>query len=289
VTGVRRSPPASPGTRTAIVQGLAAVGAGVANNALIQVLASLPTAQILILRAAGTLVVLAPALLVQGLRRPTPLALIRGAAEAVGTLLLVTALTLSSLSFVSTIMMTIPIGVMAAASVLTGDPLSGRGRMLILLSFGAALLATAPTLTGNAIGALSAIGAALCYIVRDLLTRMYPTTASSLEMSLLGSVMTLLATLVVFDPARWQPVPVAQWGTVGGMVLLYVASNLLIVAATRYGPAALVAATRYSAVIWAVLFDLILFRHVPSALTLGAAGAIILFGLGLTRTERRRA
>ncbi len=284
---VSKTDPAAAGTRRAIVQGLAAVGAGVGNNALVQMLSSLPTAQIVILRAASTIILLAPLVVVQGLRIPTRIAVIRGALEAAGTLLLVIALVLSSLSFVSTIMMIIPVGVMSAASVFIGEPISWRGRVLVLLSFGAALLATAPVLSSNTTGAASAICSALCYIARDLLTRKYPTIASSFEMSLLASGLTLLAIFLVFDPARWQPVPMTLWPTVGGMVILYVVSNLLIVAATRHGPATLVASTRYSAVIWAVLFDLALFKHIPTAMTLAAAGAIILCGLGLTFTERR--
>jgi drug/metabolite transporter (DMT)-like permease len=70
------------------------------------------------------------------------------------------------------------------------------------------------------------------------------------------------------------------------MVGLYVASNLLIVSATRYGPATLVAATRYSAVIWAVLLDLVLFNRSPGVITMISAAAIGAFGLCLIRTER---
>ena len=50
----------------------------------------------------------------------------------------------------------------------------------------------------------------------------------------------------------------------------------------------MVAATRYSAVIWAALFDFLLFDLPPRPLTLVGAALIAACGIGLVFTERKR-
>ena len=126
------------GAEGAILHGLAAVGAGVANNALIQMLGTLPPLQIVLLRAFGAIAILGPIWLSQRPRVPSRLAILRAGLEAAGTLPLVMALSRATLSFVAMIMMTIPIGVMAVGAFLIGDPVSRRGRGLIFVCFAAA-------------------------------------------------------------------------------------------------------------------------------------------------------
>ncbi len=70
------------------------------------------------------------------------------------------------------------------------------------------------------------------------------------------------------------------------MLALYIASNLLIATATRGGRAPLIAATRYSAVLWAIALDMILLQSLPTPMTLLGAALVVVCGLGLA-TEAR--
>jgi drug/metabolite transporter (DMT)-like permease len=272
--------------RRAIGQALVAVAAGVGNNAFVRALAELPVMQLVLLRAGGALVVLIPVLIWRGLRWPSRFALLRAGVEAAATILLMWALALTSLGFVATISLVIPLGVMFFGAVLMGERLTRRGQGLVLAGFAGALIATTPKLDGNAMGALAALGSAACFILRDLMTRRHGGAISGLEMSATASLMTAAVALLAGGAAHWQPIDAGQAAMVAAMVVLYVLSNLLIVMATQGGRPALVAATRYSSILWAMLADLVLFATAPRPATLIGATIIVVSGLALVRTER---
>jgi drug/metabolite transporter (DMT)-like permease len=274
--------------RRALLQALAAVGAGVGNNAFVHALAHLPLMQLILLRAGGALAVLFPLLVLRGLRVPSRFSLVRAAIEAVASILLIKALALTSLGFVATVSLVIPLGVVLFASVLMDEKLSRRGYLLVLAGFTGAMIATATQFDMNTSGALAALGAAACYVARDLLTRQGGAGESALEMSAMASLMTLaLALLLVAgSPTAWPRLDAGEVAMVAGMVGLYVASNVLIVMATRGGRPGLVAATRYSSVLWAMATDALVFGTSPSQSTLVGAAIIVASGMMLLRQER---
>lgn len=275
------------GESRAIVQGLLAVGAGVGNNALIAALSALPVMQILLLRAGGAVVLLLPLVLWAGLRRPSPFALLRAVIEAIATLLLVVALVTVPLSLVATIMMTIPLGVMWGATLFLGERLTWVGQLLVVAGFAGAALATAPAIGGDTAGAAAALGSAGCFVIRDLMTRRRRERVSALEMSFCASVVTLLFALLAGGYVDWLPINSAYAAALAGMIALYVASNLLIVAATRNGRPAIIAATRYSSVIWAILLDALVFASWPHPATAIGATVIVVCGVVLIWSENR--
>jgi drug/metabolite transporter (DMT)-like permease len=273
--------------RRAALLALGAVGAGVGNNALVHDLAHLPLLQIIVLRAGGALVVLLPLLLLRGIRLPSRFSLVRAGIEAVGSVLLIQALTLTSLGFVATISLAIPLGVVLLAALLMNDRLTRRGHVLVLTGFAGAMVATGPQLDMNAAGALAALGAAGCYVARDLMTRHRGAGESALEMSAMASLMTLGLALALSGGSTptWPGIDAGQAAKVAGMVVLYVASNVLIVVATQGGRPGLVAAMRYSAVLWAIPIDLVFFDTDPAPATVLGAALITASGLLLLRHE----
>lgn len=283
---------ASAENRGAVWHALGAVAAGVGNNALIHALAAIPLTQLVALRSGGTLIVLLPVLLRQGLRWPSGFSLLRALVEGVASILLIQALAVTSLTFVATISLVIPLGVMALASRMTGERLAWSRQICVLMGFAGALIATGAKLEGNAIGALAALGAALCYVARDLMTRRHGSDGSATEMSAVASLVTLvLALLVTVLPIGggqgWQGLDASQIGMTVAMIGLYIGSNLLIILATQRGNPSMVAAMRYSSVLWAVLADLLLFGTHPGLGTLGGAVIIVASGLALLRPENR--
>lgn len=283
-----QGPPPPPGDRRPLIEGLLATGAGTINNACVKLLAVMPTSQLILLRAVGTIFLLLPLMIRRGLRWPPRVVLARAALEAVATAGLMHALTLAPLSFVATVMMTIPLGVMAMNWLLAGEPLSPRGRILLLLAFSGALIATGPALAGSMEGALSAIFSAGFYVARDLLTSRRASSAPSLELSFTASIATLMLAFAMGVVGDWRPLVAGETGIIAAMIVFYILSNLLIASATRARHSTMVAATRYSAVIWAALFDLVLFDLAPRPLTLVGAALIAACGIGLVFTERKR-
>ena len=274
--------------RRAVLQAFGAVGAGVGNNAFVHALASLPLTQLIVLRAGGALVVLLPLLLLRGARLPSRFSLVRAGIEAAGSVLLIKALAMTSLGFVATVSLVIPLGVVLLATVLMNERLTRRGHLLVLTGCAGAMIATTPQFDTDISGTLAALGAAACYVARDLVTRLHGARESAVEMSAMASLTTLGLALLLLQggTADWSRLDAQQAAMVTGMVGLYVASNVLIVLATRGGRPGLVAATRYSSVLWAMSIDFFFFARPPGGSTLLGAAIITTSGLMLLRHER---
>lgn len=86
---------------------------------------------------------------------------------------------------------------------------------------------------------------------------------------------------VPLDPWSWRPVAVED-------LLLFVAigsagaaGTLLIAAAFRLAPAGFLTPFESSALVWALLLDLLLFRAAPEPIVLAGAAIVVLGGLAL--------
>lgn len=185
------------------------------------------------------------------------------------------------------ISLVIPLGVVLLATVLMNERLTPRGHLLVLTGFAGAMIATTPQFDTDISGTLAALGAATCYVARDLVTRHRGARESAVEMSAMASLMTLGLALLLLQGGTedWSRLDAEQAAMVTGMVSLYVASNVLIVLATQGGRPGLVAATRYSSVLWAMSIDFF-FARTPSGSTLLGAAIITTSGLMLLRHER---
>lgn len=272
----------------AVFLALVAVGAGVGNNAFVSSLAHLPLMQLIALRAGGAVFVLLPFLILRGMRLPSRFSFARAAIEAIGSVLLIKALALTNLGFVATISLAIPLGVVFFATFFLNERLTKRGYLLVLTGFAGAMIATTTQFNTNTFGALSALGAAACYVTRDLLTRQRGAAESPLEMSATANLLTLALALFLVrgGAADWPRLDAGQFGMVAAMACLYAASNVLIVMATRGGRPGLVAATRYSSILWAISIDVLFFATVPAQSTLLGGVIIAASGLMLLRQER---
>lgn len=277
-----------PSESRSVLLGLAAVGAGVGNNAFVKLLPGLPSAELAALRACGAVILFLPLFWRGGLPRLSPAMLLRAAAEGAATILLLLSLSMTSLSLVTTIMMGLPIGVMAVGWFLDGERVSRRSGVFLLLGFAGAALASGPALAGNVTGVLAVLASAGCYVLRDIITRVRLPDARSLDLSFTANSATLLMALGLGLglPRGWvMPLP-GDAPILAAMLALYIASNLLIATATRGGRASLIAATRYSAVLWAIALDMILLQSLPPPMTLLGAALVVVCGLGLATGAR---
>ena len=138
-------------------------------------------------------------------------------------------------------------------------------------------------------GSLYAIGAACCYAVYQILTRMlagedprmllfYPALLGTIVMSGLAP---------AFDwPAHmpWQHVTlIVMGGLVGTM------GHFLFILAFRHAPASALTPFTYMQLVWATLLGWVVYAEFPDAYTLAGMAVIAVSGLLITLHERRRA
>ncbi len=270
----------------AVVQAIAAIGAGVGNNFCIKLLSSIPSAELAVLRSGAISLVLIPLAFRGGRPVINAAILARGLSEAVATVLLLYALSMTSLSLVATIMMAIPIAIMFVSQAFEGERLPISGNLLVLVAFAGALLASGPAFSGNPFGVGAALISAICFAARDLITRLFARHARIIDLSLSANFTTLILALMIASTGHWVLPSASIAVPLLASVVLYIASNLLIAAATKGGRSTLIAATRYTAILWAMLADLLFFKTTPGPAVLGGALLIVLSGLGLVFVER---
>jgi S-adenosylmethionine uptake transporter len=126
------------------------------------------------------------------------------------------------------------------------------------------------------LGIAAIIGSALCYAVNIVLMRHQALSAKPLEINFFQSV-TVMALWLLAIPIMGTPAwPGAQWGWVAIASVLSTAGTLLFAWGYARGEASYLAATEYSAFLWASALGWLVFRERVSSFTL--AGAVLIVG-----------
>jgi len=85
----------------------------------------------------------------------------------------------------------------------------------------------------------------------------------------------------------WVPLHLEHWPLFVGVGVTGALGQHLITEAFRHAPAAVVAPFEYTALLWGVALDLVIWHVLPGAVTLAGGGIVIGAGLYLLRREAR--
>ncbi|WP_448502018.1 DMT family transporter [Sphingomonas sp.] len=164
------------------------------------------------------------------------------------------------------------------AAWLLGEPIRRRTVLASLLALtGVALIligqGRAELGHGAFLGAMAAIGSAICYSWNIVLMRQQALVAAPPEIAFYQSVI-VTAVLALAAPwlAEW---PAGQWAVILSAALLTVASLFLLSWAYARAEASYLAPTEYTAFLWAALLGWLVFAEAVSPWTLGGAVLII--------------
>jgi S-adenosylmethionine uptake transporter len=126
------------------------------------------------------------------------------------------------------------------------------------------------------VGTAAIIGSALCYAVNIVLMRRQALAAAPLEINFFQSLCVLVlwgAAIVLVGPPAW---PGVEWGWIIVACLMSTSGTLLFAWAYARGEASYLAASEYSAFLWASALGWLVFREALSLYTL--AGAVMIVG-----------
>ena len=218
----------------------------------------------------------------------TGLVLLRGAVLGVASLTLGLALRVMPVGETIAIIYLSPFAVIALAVPLLGERVSPLGWFLAVLGFCGVLLVLRPGGGLDPVGVIWALLNAACatayHLMTRLLTRTETTLALLFHVTLVGAVMFALLAI----PSLSGPLPgPAEAGMMFGLGALATLGHFLFAAAYREAPAALVAPINYMHLVWAALLGLLVFGHVPGALTLAGMALIVASGVALALHARR--
>jgi drug/metabolite transporter (DMT)-like permease len=245
----------------------------------------LPVSQILfILGFSGTAVFLVIALLTHApilhsdlLNRPV---IVRTLCEPFAALFFTSAIALTPLSSVVSILMTTPLMVTMGAAIFFGEKVGWRRWTAIMIGFFGVLLILRPGFDSFMPTSLLAVLATIFLAVRDLATRTMQIDISTTTVSIYAFfamgisgffAMPFFSAMVI--PSSIEIVYLISAVFVG--VIGYYA----IVLATRNGDVSVISPFRYSRLVFAMLLSIIILRERPDLLTLSGAAIIVASGI----------
>lgn len=134
------------------------------------------------------------------------------------------------------------------------------------------------------IGAVAILAGAACYALSNLLGRLISRTESSASLVFWATAGLAMVGTALAAPS-WVPVGLEHAWLLAGLAFTGFAGQLAIAEAFRHGQASAIVPFEYSALLWAVALDWLLWSAVPDAWTLGGGALIIASGLYLARSE----
>ncbi len=153
----------------------------------------------------------------------------------------------------------------------------------VLIGYAGVMIAMSPGGSGSYQGYALVLVGSLAYAVLFTSGRVLSATesVSSLVFSYNAGV-GLVACILI--PAFWQPMQMMDWGVVLLLSILSVSGHFAMTYAFSQAEASSIAPLEYSAVLWALLFDALLWQKYPETATL--LGAVIIIGSGLYVLQR---
>jgi drug/metabolite transporter (DMT)-like permease len=212
---------------------------------------------------------------------------LRSGAEVLGTLTFLAALNHMPLANLSAILQVLPLAVTLAAALFLGDRVGWRRMTAILVGFAGVLIIIRPGPAGFDVWALVGLASVACVVVRDLVTRRMSASLPSVTVALTAAVTVLVMGGIGTAVEGWQPVGGREWLLLVAAAGALIVGYLTVVMTMRVGEISFVAPFRYTALLWAMALDFMIFGHLFDALTMLGAGLVVATGTFTFWRERQ--
>ena len=273
---------------------LAAVGVFAIMDALMkQLTGSYPAIQIACLRGASSLPFVAISYLVTGklhLLRPVRFGLhiLRAALAIVMMWGFLWALSRASMADTYAVFMSAPLLVVLAASWILGEKVDRQLWFAIVAGLGGVFVMLRPSVAGLvSFAGLATLLSALAYAFVVVLVRVLARTDTTASMVFWYLLMLSIGAGALAAPG-WVPLHADHWPWIAAIGLTGWAGQHLITDAFRLAPASLVAPYEYTALVWAVGIDWIVWQVLPGTRMIIGSTIVVGAGLYLLHRERQR-
>lgn len=216
-----------------------------------------------------------------------PMVMLRTASELGATLFFLVALAHLPLANVSAIMQALPLAVTMGAALVLGEPVGWRRWLSIAAGFIGVMIIVRPGLDGFSVYSLYVLACVLCCAVRDIATRRIPMEVPSMLVSVSAAILVTIFGLLLVEPmGGWSPVDTGSTLLLAGAACLVITGYQSIIKAMRVGDISFIAPFRYTALLWAMLLSIAVFRDIPD--TPMIVGAVIIVASGIYMLFRER-
>ena len=215
--------------------------------------------------------------------------------EVGATLFYLMALVHVALPNVSAVFQATPLAMTAAAAIFLGERVGARRWIAIAVGFVGVTIIVRPGLAGfepQAIFVLVSVG---FVVIRDISTARLGTRlpTSLVTLATAVAVTTLGVTIRPFETAvskvtEWVWPSAAQLALLAATATALVSGYVMLIKATQLAETSAIAPYRYTLLVWAFLYGLVLFGDVPDGPTLVGAAIVVATGLYAFKQETRR-
>jgi drug/metabolite transporter (DMT)-like permease len=254
---------------------------------------AIPTQELVFLRSA--IIVTGIAVLLLARRQPLHLknllkkpVLLRCLSDALNIITFVTAITRINLTALYALLLTSPLLMTILAVVFLKEPVGIRRWSAIVVGFIGALLVIKPDFHAVDHWALVGLVAALGAAARDMVTRNVDPGTSTLEVTLYSAAIAGLVACPFALAQQWLVPVQTQTLLILLQAVTWLIGTLLLIHACRIAPLSIVAAFRYTLLIFGAAGGYLVFGDIPDLWTLLGAGLIVACGLYTFHRERVR-
>lgn len=182
-----------------------------------------------------------------------------------------------------------PLVVTALSALLLREPVGWHRWFAILVGLCGVVIMLNPSLAHIAsVGAMAALGAAFCYAGGAIMIRTLAREESTLSIAFSFVVAVALANGVLALP-HWMALQPAHWGWVAVIGVSGALGQMLMIQAFRSASPVVIAPFEYTALLWGLALDWLLWHRLPDQRTLIGGLVVTVSGLYVIYREHLRA
>ncbi len=248
--------------------------------------------QVLLIRSAAALIVLAPFILREGVRpfREAPKPALQVTRVLFSTLEVVGfywAVAYLPLVDVMTFYLAAPIYVTAISALFLREAVGWRRWSAVIVGFIGVIIALRPTTASWSVPALIALAGSVCFSFLLLVTRHLRGTSDTVLVT--GQTVTALIFGIALAPLHWVTPTFTDTALLALLGVVAMIAHVCVNRSLKLAPASVVVPYQYSMIVWGIVFGFIVFGDVPEIAMLVGATIIICAGIYIFIREQARA
>ncbi|WP_133485137.1 DMT family transporter [Aliiroseovarius marinus] len=196
------------------------------------------------------------------------------------------AFTVLPLAEVYALLFATPLLITAMSAWLLGEPVRGQRWAAVIVGLIGVLIVLRPGVTVISFGHICALIAAFCSALGSIIMRKIGGEERTAVMILYPMLSSILAMGLIL-PFVYVPMQIVDLGLAASVGVMSVFAQMMIIIAYRSAPAAVVAPTQYSQILWATAFGALFFDELPDMWVGVGAAVIIASGVFIVWRESR--